>query len=175
LFDGAFSDRAATSGKLLAKVIKASDGTISMLKLGKNANGLFTFGNPNELGKILKTSGTTSQAHHIVPWALKDNPVVQKAAEAGFHLNDELNGIVLEKFSKVLENGVHGNHPAYSEFVRKELEDFMRKYRTIDEVSAIDAKKFIEESLIPKLSRKIDEASKSGKNINDYFKGIKNE
>jgi len=172
LFDGAFSDRAATSGKLLAKVIKASDGTISMLKLGKNANGLFTFGNPNELGKILKTSGTTSQAHHIVPWALKDNPVVQKAAEAGFHLNDELNGIVLEKFSKVLENGVHGNHPAYTLYIEKQISDFVST-REISTISEKEAKEFFEKYLIPSLRKEINNAVKSGQSLNAYFKTLK--
>jgi len=159
---------AATSGKLLAKVIKASDGTISMLKLGKNADGLFTFGNPNELGKILKTSGTTLQAHHIVPWKLYDNPVVQKAAEVGFHLNDELNGIVLQKYSKVLADGVHANHPAYSGFVQKQIDAFSEKCNY--EIDSEKARYYLENELIPLLRKHIQKAESTGMSLNQYFK-----
>jgi len=136
-----------------------------MLKLGKNADGLFTFGNPNELGKILKTSGTTLQAHHLIPWALKDNPVVQKAAEAGFHLNDELNGLLLKSYSKELGNGVHGNHPAYSEYVRKKIFQFGQTKFTPE-----TAKNYLENNLIPELRHYILMAEKSGMNLNDFFK-----
>jgi len=158
---------AATSGKLLAKVIKASDGTISMLKLGKNADGLFTFGNPNELGKILKTSGTTSQAHHIVPWSLAENDLVQKAAEAGFHLNDELNGIVLQKYSKALAEGVHGNHPAYNQYIRKKLAEI-----DVDDFTPETAKNYLENYLIPDLKKHIAKAIERNITLNSYFSGL---
>jgi len=51
-------------------------------------------------------------------------------AEAGFHLNDELNGLLLNPYSKVLGNGVHGNHPAYSKFVENRLEFFSKRQYT---------------------------------------------
>jgi len=144
-----------------------------MLKLGKNADGLFTFGNPNELGKILKTSGTTSQAHHIIPWSLAESDLVQKAAEAGFHLNDELNGIVLQKYSKALAEGVHGNHPAYTKYIENQLNEFINS-RKISEITATEAKDFLEKRIIPRLKNQIEKAVLSGMNLNEYFKTISN-
>ncbi len=165
----------ATGAKYLVKVVKFADGSAAFLKITRKASGLIHFGSPNQLGRVLRTEGTNLHAHHIVPWALQDNPVVQKAAEAGFHMNDAVNGIALEKYTKLLEEGLHGNHPAYNEYVRIEFANFMKKYKTIDQISAKDANYFIENNLIPKLKRYVDDAGKSGKNLNEYFKVLTNE
>jgi len=155
----------ATGAKWMGKVVKLSNGKKIFLNFTRRADGLIDFGSPNQLGKILKTNGATLQAHHLIPWALKDNPVVQKAAEAGFHLNDELNGLRLKPYSKELGNGVHGNHPAYSTYVSNQFTDF-EKYATNPQV----AKEFIEKELIPDLKNKIEKANKSGLSLNEYFK-----
>jgi len=96
---------------------------------------------------------------------------VQKAAEAGFHLNDVLNGMVLKKYSKVLEDGVHGNHPAYTTFIQKQFDDFV--FINKNNITAEQAKSFIEDILIPQLKGEINQCSVLGtKNLNEYFKSI---
>ena len=49
------------------------------------------------------------QAHHLIPWATRNHPAVQKAAKSGsaFHMNEALNGIPL---STAVHNGSHNNY-----------------------------------------------------------------
>jgi len=94
--------------------------------------------------------------------------MVQKAAEAGFHLNDELNGIVLEKFSKVLENGVHGNHPAYSKFVEWNLQRFVQ-INGNHNISSENSVLFLQKELIPELRQHINLCIEKNLNLNQYF------
>lgn len=51
------------------------------------------------------------------------------------------NGIGLEKYTKLIGKGMHGNHPAYDK----------------------------QEELIPDLKEKIIKAKNSGMNLNEYF------
>ena len=134
------------------------------------AKGIITFGNPNQLAKVLNISGKNLHAHHIIPWQLFDNPVVQKAAEKGFHMNDAVNGIALKKYTKMLEDGIHAKHPAYTGFVQKQLEAYSKKQSSILNVD--EAKVFLEETLIPLLRKHIDRANKSGLTLNEYFKKL---
>ena len=55
--------------------------------------------------------GDLRQVHHIIPWELFDNPVVQKASLSSnaFHMNEALNGIPL---SNIQHYGSHANYNA---------------------------------------------------------------
>ena len=141
------------------------------LKWTKNSNGLIDFGDRNDLARILGTTDNV-EAHHIVSWAIgRDNPVIQKAALDGFHLNMVENGIGLEKYTKLIGDGLHGNHPAYDAYIRFRLNNFATSNPTYD---AVSANKFLQESLIPEIKIKISEAKNSPLNLNEYFKQIVN-
>jgi hypothetical protein len=53
--------------------------------------------------------GNPLQAHHLIPWDFIDNEIVQLAENAGFHMNDIVNGIPLPKNLHV-EGMVHKNY-----------------------------------------------------------------
>lgn len=58
----------------------------------------------------------------IIPQQYKSHPLVQDAINEGFKFNGQENIISLEKYSKTTNQGRHGNHPAYSDEVVKQLE-----------------------------------------------------
>ena len=114
-------------------------------------------------------AGNLDEAHHIIPWDLGTNPVVQKAAKNNFHLNFFENGIDLTKYSKSLGEGLHGNHPAYTDWVTKQLSEFANDnigYNTKE------ASNYLLNDLIPLLRKKIADADASGLNLNEYFKTL---
>ena len=60
-----------------------------------------------------------------------------------------------------LDKPFHGNHPAYSQYVREAIEDLKANNNlTLKGLR----------NLQDDLKKKIGEAQKSGKNLNDYFK-----
>ncbi|MGQ3678382.1 AHH domain-containing protein [Tenacibaculum discolor] len=171
-----------TSAKVLRPVLKVADDVAEWAIVAVKANGkatkltfkvvggIVTFGSRSNLAKIIGTK-VGEEAHHIIPWADKiiNNPIIQKAARAGFHMNAKINGIALKKYSKLIGEGLHGNHPAYNTFVDKKLKAFIDS--TSDLTPEI-AKDFLENKLIPELLNKIGKAKKSGLNLNDYFKTL---
>lgn len=60
--------------------------------------------------------GDLRQVHHIIPWELFDNPVVQKASLSSnaFHMNEALNGIPLSNVQH------YGSHANYNNLVNKD-------------------------------------------------------
>ncbi|ASF42330.1 AHH domain-containing protein [Capnocytophaga endodontalis] len=135
----------------------------------KRVGNKIDFGDRRDLARILGTTDDI-EAHHIIPWQIcsSDN-IIQKAALDGFHPNMLQNGIGLEKYTKLIGKGIHGNHPAYDKYVRSKLEDFMLENPNI---TPKQANKFLQEELIPDLKEKIIKAKNSGMNLNEYFKGI---
>ena len=79
------------------------------------------------------------------------------------------NGIGLEKYTELIGNGIHGNHPVYNKYVNSKLDKFLEKNPNI---TPEQANKFLQEELIPDLKEKIIKAKDSGMNLNEYFKGI---
>ena len=77
------------------KIVKASTiGTRVKLVWKITANGV-EFGSRGTLRKVLGITDSALHAHHLIPWAQKIHPLVQKAAKSkhAFHLNEALNGI----------------------------------------------------------------------------------
>ncbi|WP_159296570.1 AHH domain-containing protein [Tenacibaculum maritimum] len=97
------------------------------------------------------------------------NKITQKPADAGFHMNDAVNGIALKKFRKLTGNGLHGNHPAYDNFVQEKLDDFAQKFPN---ATPKQAKNYLENKLIPDLLKLIEDAKNSGLNLNEFFKTL---
>jgi len=90
----------------------------------KNVGGTIIFGYRGQLRKVLGMGSMAvdaRQAHHLIPWNLQTNPVVQKAAKSGsaFHMNEALNGIPL---STAVHSGSHGN---YDGKIAQKLNDFI--------------------------------------------------
>lgn len=124
-----------------------------------------TFGDRSDLARILGTTDNI-EAHHIVPWKVcENNDVVQLAALDGFHPNLVENGIGLEKYTKLVGEGLHGNHPAYDAYIKNQLDAFMATHPTPEQ-----ANKFLQENLIPDLKKKITAAGQTDMNLNQYFK-----
>ena len=135
----------------------------------KRVGSKIDFGDRRDLARILGTTDNI-EAHHIIPWETGGkHDLVQLAALDGFHLNMLQNGIGLEKYTKLIGKGIHGNHPAYDKYVRSKLEDFMLENPNI---TPEQANKFLQEELIPDLKEKIIKAKDSGMNLNKYFKNI---
>ncbi len=135
----------------------------------KRVGNKIDFGNRNDLAKILGTADNI-EAHHIIPWKIcEDNNIIRLAALDGFHPNMIENGLGLEKYTKLIGEGMHGNHPAYDNYVRYRLKN--NPLSDVD-VTPEKANKFLQEELIPELKTHIIEAQNSGLNLNEYFKVI---
>ncbi|GEM_PF-3417436 len=111
-----------TGSKLGVKVVNkvASDiGSRQVLKWVVGNDGLIKFGYSSQLRKVLKLTDATKQAHHIIPWALHNNAIVQKAAKSAnaFHLNEALNGIAVASWRN------QPNHHAYNTRILNKLND----------------------------------------------------
>ncbi len=130
------------------------------------------FGDRSLLASILGNVGNI-EAHHIIPWKKGGNhPLVQLAANAGFHLNHIYNGIGLPKFSRLTGDGLHGNHPAYDKYIEYRLNRFMELN---PHATALDASEFLQDTLIGEMKTLILKAQtwNSG-SLNDYFKDVIN-
>ena len=155
--------------KKASKVVTTASGGISLLKWTRTG-GKIAFGDRGQLKRIIKTVAG-EEAHHIIPWDLGANRLIQAAAEIGFHLNSKINGRALKKFSKATEEGLHSSHKAYNNLVEKELNDYIKNGRSLE---SKDVKDYLEKELIPKLNKLIDNAEDSGKSLNEYVKSITN-
>lgn len=93
-------------------------------------NGIATFGNSSNLRKVLGITDPLKEAHHLIPWAKRENPIVQLAAHADevpFHMNHPKNGMSLDKYRADLPDGVHANHPHYNDQVEEGLSAIKEK------------------------------------------------
>ncbi len=155
--------------KTITRQITINGRTIN-LKWNVNSNGIIDFGNRDDLAKLLGT--VDDEAHHILTWIKSgEHSVVQAAARDGFHLNTFENGIGLSKYKKSLNEGLHGNHPAYDDYVVHRLSEYRQKMPNYTPESANE---FIQKVLVPDMRDLIDAASKSNLNLNEYFKQIVN-
>jgi hypothetical protein len=166
-------------GKVGIKVVSAA-GKKAVLVFHKH--GMRYFGKSGQLATIIGKQYGKS-AHHIIPWQLFDefkDPAIQKLVEKGFHPNQAENGMhLLNKINgknwagEVVESTFHGNHPAYTEFVRKQLTKINQKHNG----DATNILNDVTSELIPDLkvySQLAEKAIKSdpawaGKTMNDYF------
>nr|WP_293301516.1 AHH domain-containing protein [Allomuricauda sp.] len=151
--------------KIVSKMVKVGNKTIKLTY--KTVNGVIQFGGKSRFKEIVGTVAG-EEAHHIIPWAQRYEGIVQKAAEWGFHMNSKVNGIPLKKFFQGI-GGIHGNHPKYNDYVLKRFDQWEQLNPNYDGKKAID---FLEKELIPELLDLIEQAKKSGKNLNDYFKNL---
>jgi hypothetical protein len=108
----------ATVTKFAKKVITAIDGSTRTLKWIKRTDGFIDFGDRGLLRKILGLAkGDARIAHHMIPWEHGTKPIVQKAADMDFHLNELLNGVPLTAIQH------SGSHFTYNQKIGQKLTD----------------------------------------------------
>lgn len=128
----------STGTKLGYKVVNITSDISSRvtLKWIVKADGLIEFGRSSQLRRVLKITDSSFQAHHIIPWAKRNHPAVQKAAQSNsaFHMNEALNGIPLD-------TSIHlGSHPNYSNLIQQRLDEIdinQSPDEIYDDISAI--------------------------------------
>ncbi len=108
--------KAAFKGENL--MIKATDGFI---KFSRDQNSF-----RKALG-LVKGDGLI--AHHVIPFGLSETPLVQKAAEGGFHINDVLNGLAVTSIQQA------GSHPQYDAQIAKLMQNIIDSYGGISNIS----------------------------------------
>ncbi len=104
----------ATGAKYAHRKIIGTSGWTITLKYIVEPTGNILFGRSGQLKTVLKPPAN-HQAHHIIPWQHRSNPVVQAAAKADFHMNDFPNGIAVHVSRH------NGSHPSYSAYVQQQL------------------------------------------------------
>jgi hypothetical protein len=116
-----FAGWVATGTKYAKKTINGAKVVWHIDDVGK-----ITFGNRNQLAKVLKTVGTDKQAHHLIPWEHLNHEVIQVAAKKDgldpFHMNEFSNGLALSEVQHL------GSHKAYNDAVFDRLEEITTKF-----------------------------------------------
>lgn len=120
----------ATAGKYAVKLTASTLGTKVRLTWRVLQDGTIYFGSTGgKLRKVLGITDSTLHAHHLIPWAMRNHELVQKAAKSGnaFHLNEALNGIPRP-------SGLHlTGHSAYNAKIFSILENYKNSINSIDE------------------------------------------
>ena len=108
--------------------------------------------------------GSGLYAHHKVPIEmLKENRYIQEAVNLGFDFNGFINGKALIQFEHTFTNGkFYPHHANYNKFVRQLINE-----KTANKVLS-DARKILENEILPEVGKFLDEAEAAGKTINDY-------
>ncbi|NJM79938.1 MAG: hypothetical protein HC854_10530 [Flavobacterium sp.] len=115
---------AAVTTKYAVKIVDASQTATTIatrIKLTwKVVGNTIDFGSSSQLRKVLGLVGNGIQAHHLMPWALRNNNVLQKAAKSGsaFHMNEALNGIAVATWRN------QPNHNIYNNLINNKLNLF---------------------------------------------------
>ncbi|HEX2081423.1 MAG TPA: AHH domain-containing protein, partial [Longimicrobium sp.] len=111
------------------------------------------------------------QAHHIIPVEiLGKQEVLRLLVQSGWNFNARINGVPLAE-------GFHGNHPAYTAYVDRRIDQFMGGYAARPVAEAVAPfRAFLENTLLPELRDHIEEARRrygsTGRNLNDYFRTL---
>lgn len=107
---------AATGTKYAIKIVDATQTATTIatkVKLTwKVVGNAIDFGNRGQLRKVLGLlPGDPLQAHHIIPWAKRNNGIVQQAAKSGsaFHMNEALNGIAVAAWRNQPNHNLYNN------------------------------------------------------------------
>lgn len=119
-----------------------------------------------ELAERIGSAGV-GEAHHIIPVeVLLDNEIVQRLVNSGWNFNEELNGIPLQE-------GFHGNHPAYSAYVGRRIRQWREQQSGVVADLVPNFRSFVRGTLIPELRALIERAQAehptTGVNLNAFF------
>jgi hypothetical protein len=108
------------------------------------ASGFVDWGRRGKLKELFErtVSMVGKEAHHLVPWALRTHPIMQKLAKAGWHISSTVNG-------KVIDAAYHFNHPQLNDGL---YEVFQKLNGLI--TPSTDPKKII--AMMEELTRQLD-------------------
>lgn len=112
-----------TPAKIAKRGLQLADGSKTILRWTKIGSSV-SFGSRTQLREVLQLrKGFPLQAHHIIPWALKDHPLIQAAAKAKdpFHMNEFKNGFPLHTSRH------SGSHQPYTDKVSLEIEKIAQR------------------------------------------------
>lgn len=123
----------ATGAKYARKIINVGGNPMSLVYLVRSSDGLIEFGSRSQLRTVLKTAPGW-QAHHIIPWELGNNKVIQAAAKVSgnnsFHLNEIANGISLPTGFGIGNLPAHtGSHPNFTLRVKASLDEIQERIK----------------------------------------------
>lgn len=114
----------------------------------------YTFGSYGKLKSILRAA-VGEQTHHIIPWALNNLNIIQKAAKSGWHPSDpNFNGINL---STSIHSGYTTAHRVYSE----------RLTAFLQEIDDVAMEPEIAERILNNLQEKIKQQLMNGKKLDE--------
>lgn len=100
--------------------------------------------------------GAAPQAHHIIPWQLRDHPVVVAASRRGFNINGLINGLPMRCH--------RGSHDTYSRMVKERLDEILEEFPDIsDDDAARELIRYIDEDMRPFLQ----EVENSGERLSN--------
>lgn len=154
--------------------LTSSTGSVNLTWTANSTNDAITFSSRTQLATVLATNSSTQQAHHIIPWQwIAPAPqsllheTIRAAAYAGFHPNNTYNGINVS-------NTLHtGSHPAYSSYVKFQLDAYQTKNITSNTFNNIiecqTANTWVQCKLIPHLRNHINTAVSQNTPMNTYF------
>jgi hypothetical protein len=99
----------------------------------KKIGNYLDFGTRGKLREVLNITDGIMEAHHIIPWELRNHELVQRAAQSGnvpYHINHFKNGKELEKFRiESNPNGQHANHPQYNTATEVKMDNLWRELK----------------------------------------------
>ncbi|SFI34729.1 AHH domain-containing protein [Halpernia frigidisoli] len=104
----------AAGSKLGIKVVNKTASNIASRQLLKwivGTDGVVKFGYSSQLTKVLQLTDAAKQAHHLIPWALANNSIIQKASKSAnaFHLNEALNGIAVTSWRNQPNHNIYNS------------------------------------------------------------------
>ena len=76
------------------------------------------------------------QAHHIIPWELRTNRLVQLAARGGFGINSKANGVILSTVIHL------GSHPKYTTAIELALNQIARRVGNQPFLAALELQRY---------------------------------
>jgi hypothetical protein len=86
-------------------------------------------------------------AHHKVPWEMRENPLVKKAAEAGWNMNKGNNGMNLPNQLHSGWRNWHEWHEWYNDLAKRLLDNTLRKNPNMTAEEAAQAAQRIADAL----------------------------
>ncbi len=141
----------------------------------KKVGNLIDFGDRGLLRKVLGLTDANYDAHHIVPWALRENELVQHAAKGRYHMNHFDNGIELEKYRVATGAGTHANHPEYNIKVEAKMNELWQRLQNhygagavpveVARIKLIELENSIRNHIISNPTVKINDLPLNGVNV----------
>ncbi len=131
-----FAGWVATGAKHARIAVKIADDSVVEFLVKLNSAGKITFPLPQgkTFRQIVGVANDLDEAHHLIPQAKWEHPLVQHAASAKrktFHMNHPKNGLSCKKYRVDYQpDGIHANHPNYNAQVEQKMTQIINDLQT---------------------------------------------